>query len=92
MSRSTLGYAAAFVVLAVLVEVTDFDRLNQFALDHLQPIAQGKGHGTCTPGRAGDQSGRAGHRGGADRAGGGVLGRAAARPAVAWPAALAAAW
>ena len=44
MSRRTLGYAAAFVVLAVLVQATDFDRLNQFAVDNLQPVAAGKGH------------------------------------------------
>jgi hypothetical protein len=44
MSRRTLGYAVAFVVLAVLVEATDFDRLNQFAVDNLQPVAAGKGH------------------------------------------------
>jgi membrane-associated phospholipid phosphatase len=44
MSRRTLGYAAAFVALAVLVQATDFDRLNQFAVDNLQPVAAGKGH------------------------------------------------
>ena len=44
MSRRTIAYAVSFVVLAVLVEVTDFDRLNQFAVDHLQPFASGKGH------------------------------------------------
>jgi membrane-associated phospholipid phosphatase len=32
------------VVLAVLVEATDFDRLNSFAVHHLQPFATGKGH------------------------------------------------
>jgi membrane-associated phospholipid phosphatase len=32
------------VVLAVLVEATDFDRLNSFAVRHLQPLATGKGH------------------------------------------------
>ena len=32
------------MALAVLVEATDFDRLNQFAVDHLQPVAAGKGH------------------------------------------------
>ena len=37
-------YAAAFVVLAVLVQATDFDRLNGFAVHHLQPLAGGKGH------------------------------------------------
>jgi membrane-associated phospholipid phosphatase len=44
ISRSALRYAAGFVVLAMLVEATDFDRLNAFAVRHLQPFAAGKGH------------------------------------------------
>src|SRR5436305_12329865 len=44
LRRRALIYAAAFVVLAVLVQATDFDRLNGFAVHHLQPIAGGKGH------------------------------------------------
>ncbi len=44
LRRRALLYAAAFAVLAVLVQATDFDRLNSFAVRHLQPIAGGKGH------------------------------------------------
>jgi membrane-associated phospholipid phosphatase len=44
LRRRALLYAAAFAVLAVLVQATDFDRLNGFAVRHLQPIAGGKGH------------------------------------------------
>jgi membrane-associated phospholipid phosphatase len=32
------------VVLAALVDITDFDRLNAFAVRHLQPLAGGHGH------------------------------------------------
>jgi len=32
------------VVLAALVDITDFDRLNAFAVHHLQPLAGGNGH------------------------------------------------
>ena len=46
LRRRALLYAAAFVALAVLVQATDFDRLNSFAVQHLQPIAGGKGHAT----------------------------------------------
>jgi len=46
LRRRALVYAAAFVALAVLVQATDFDRLNSFAVQHLQPIAGGKGHAT----------------------------------------------
>ena len=42
--RAAALWAAAFVALAVLVQATDFDRLNSFAERHLQPIAPGKGH------------------------------------------------
>jgi membrane-associated phospholipid phosphatase len=31
-------------VLAALVDITDFDRLNAFAVNHLQPLAGGNGH------------------------------------------------
>jgi uncharacterized protein (TIGR03382 family) len=48
MSRRTLAFAAAFVTLAALVEATDFDRLNRFAVDHLQPLAAGQGHPRLT--------------------------------------------
>jgi len=41
---ATLWWSAAFVVLAVLVQATDFDRLNSFAQQHLSPIAPGRGH------------------------------------------------
>ena len=34
----------AFVVLAALVDITDFDRLNAFAVHNLQPLAGGNGH------------------------------------------------
>lgn len=34
------------MVLAVLVQATDFDRLNSFAVHHLQPLASGRGHPT----------------------------------------------
>src|SRR5436305_320639 len=44
LRRRALIYAATFVVLAVLVQATDFDRLNGFAVHHLQPLAGGKGH------------------------------------------------
>ena len=42
--RNALTFAGAFVALAALVQITDFDRLNAFAVRHLQPIAGGKGH------------------------------------------------
>lgn len=42
--RATLWWSAAFVTLGVLVQATDFDRLNSFAIRHLQPIAPGHGH------------------------------------------------
>ena len=42
--RATVWWSAAFVVLGVLVQATDFDRLNSFAVHHLQPIADGAGH------------------------------------------------
>ena len=32
------------MVLAALVDITDFDRLNAFAVHHLQPLAGGNGH------------------------------------------------
>jgi membrane-associated phospholipid phosphatase len=41
---ATLWWSAAFVVLAVLVQATDFDRLNSFAQRDLAPIAPGHGH------------------------------------------------
>jgi membrane-associated phospholipid phosphatase len=44
LNRRALWYATAFVVLAALVEITDFDRLNAFSVRHLQPIAGGHGH------------------------------------------------
>jgi len=44
LTRRALWYAAAFVVLAALVDITDFDRLNAFAVQHLQPLAGGNGH------------------------------------------------
>jgi membrane-associated phospholipid phosphatase len=46
LRRRALLYAAAFVALAMLVQATDFDRLNSFAVRHLQPIAGGKGYPT----------------------------------------------
>jgi membrane-associated phospholipid phosphatase len=46
LRRRALFYAAAFVALAVLVQATDFDRLNGFAVRHLQPIGAGKGYPT----------------------------------------------
>jgi membrane-associated phospholipid phosphatase len=42
--REALIYAATFVILGALVQITDFDRLNAFSVRHLQPIAGGKGH------------------------------------------------
>jgi membrane-associated phospholipid phosphatase len=44
LTRRALWYSAAFVVLAALVEITDFDRVNLFAVHHLQPLAGGNGH------------------------------------------------
>ena len=44
LNRRALWYSAAFVVLAALVDITDFDRLNAFAVHHLQPLAGGNGH------------------------------------------------
>jgi membrane-associated phospholipid phosphatase len=44
LTRRALWYATAFVVLAALVDITDFDRLNTFAIHHLQPLAGGNGH------------------------------------------------
>jgi membrane-associated phospholipid phosphatase len=44
LNRRALWYATAFVVLAALVDITDFDRLNSFAVHHLQPLAGGNGH------------------------------------------------
>ena len=44
LTRRALWYSAAFVVLAALVDITDFDRLNSFAVQHLQPLAGGNGH------------------------------------------------
>jgi membrane-associated phospholipid phosphatase len=44
LTRRALWYATAFVVLAALVDITDFDRLNTFAEQHLQPLAGGNGH------------------------------------------------
>ncbi len=44
ISRATLWWSAAFVALGVLVQATDFDRLNAFSERHLQPIAPGTGH------------------------------------------------
>lgn len=44
LTRRALWYSAAFVVLAALVDITDFDRLNAFAVQHLQPLAGGNGH------------------------------------------------
>lgn len=32
------------MVLAALVDITDFDRLNAFAVQHLQPLSGGNGH------------------------------------------------
>ena len=32
------------MVLAALVDITDFDRVNSFAVHHLQPLAGGNGH------------------------------------------------
>ena len=44
MNGRTLGFGAAFLALAALIQATDFDRVNSFAVDHLQPWAGGKGH------------------------------------------------
>jgi membrane-associated phospholipid phosphatase len=44
LPRATLWWSGAFVVLAVLVQATDFDLLNAFSRHHLQPIAPGTGH------------------------------------------------
>jgi membrane-associated phospholipid phosphatase len=44
LPRATVWWSAAFVVLAMLVQATDFDRLNSFAVRHLEPIAPGHGH------------------------------------------------
>jgi membrane-associated phospholipid phosphatase len=44
LNRQALWYSTAFVVLAALVDITDFDRLNAFAVHHLQPLAGGNGH------------------------------------------------
>ncbi len=44
LTRRALWYAAAFVALAALVDITDFDRLNTFAIHNLQPLAGGNGH------------------------------------------------
>jgi len=44
LPRAAVWWSAAFVVLAVLVQATDFDRLNSFAVRHLEPIAPGHGH------------------------------------------------
>ena len=42
--RATVWWSAAFVVLGLLVQATDFDRLNSFAINHLEPIAPGHGY------------------------------------------------
>ena len=42
--RATVWWSAAFVVLGVLVQATDFDRLNSFAIHHLEPLAPGHGY------------------------------------------------
>ena len=39
-----MWYSTAFVALAALVDITDFDRLNAFAERNLQPLAGGNGH------------------------------------------------
>jgi MYXO-CTERM domain-containing protein len=44
MPRAVTLPAAGFIVLAVLVQATDFDRLNSFARRHLEPLAEGRGH------------------------------------------------
>ena len=44
LTRRALWYSAAFVALAALVDITDFDRLNAFAVRNLQPLAGGNGH------------------------------------------------
>ncbi len=44
MTRRTIGFGVAFLALAALVQATDFERINSFAVDHLQPWAGGKGH------------------------------------------------
>jgi membrane-associated phospholipid phosphatase len=44
VSRRTIGFGVAFLALAALVQATDFERVNSFAVDHLQPWAGGKGH------------------------------------------------
>ncbi len=44
LTRRALWYSAAFVVLAALVDITDFDRVNAFAVHNLQPLAGGNGH------------------------------------------------
>jgi membrane-associated phospholipid phosphatase len=46
--RATVWWSAAFVVLGVLVQATDFDRLNAFAVHHLEPIAPGHGYPLLT--------------------------------------------
>jgi membrane-associated phospholipid phosphatase len=43
LNRRALWYATAFVALAVLVDITDFDRVNSFAVNNLQPLAGGNG-------------------------------------------------
>ena len=42
LNRRALWYSAAFVALAALVDITDFDRVNAFAQRNLQPLAGGK--------------------------------------------------
>ena len=44
LNRRALWYSAAFVALAALVDITDFDRVNAFAQRNLQPLAGGNGH------------------------------------------------
>ena len=44
LDRRALWYSAAFVALAALVDITDFDRVNAFAKRNLQPLAGGNGH------------------------------------------------
>jgi len=44
LNRRALWYSAAFVALAALVDITDFDRVNAFAQRNLQPLAGGTGH------------------------------------------------
>ncbi len=46
MPRAVTLPTAGFLLLAVLVQATDFDILNSFARRHLQPLADGHGHPT----------------------------------------------